>query len=715
MEKDVVQDAETKGLPSFLTKENLKFILFGGKGGVGKTTSSTATAIYLAGTRPEKSILVFSTDPAHSLADSFAQPINDEPTPIKGFANLFSMEMSFQKSYEAFVREYEFELIELAERSSYFRIKHMSNASATLSYPTSFEFMVMLKLIELSKSKEYDLIVIDTAPTGHTLVLLELLSGISEQFNAIERSQAKHRYMMTRYYGRYKKDRVDKFLDMLKGEVARLRDVLTGNRTEFVAVTIAEEMAIWETKRLLRALRKREYQIPNRHIIVNGLSQSTLCSLCASRKKEEERYLTEIAQEFPGHNIIRMPLFPYEIRGEKLSEYADFLQGKGPFEIEKVSLSLTETGDHGSDSDGVPSVKMDSLLTREDRFFLLFGGKGGVGKTTCAAATAVHIAIDNPDKRVLVFSTDPAHSLADSFDLPVTDGISLIRGFENLYGLQIDPEKRLEDFKIQYRKKVKKAFASKAEGGGGVGLTGSQSGVSHPYDEVTVLNLVTMAPLGLDEIMALSDVVAHNSSDYDVVIIDTAPTGHLVKLLQRPDMVLRWFTKIIEGLRTYSGMMSTTCDVTMELLKARKEIMRTHKVFTDDSQTQFVVVNIAEFMGIYETERLVRDLKQLQLASRYIITNKLLPSSNCPFCRSKRSEQRRYIAEMYKRFPSFEVVEAPLFPHEIRGVRRLVDFANVLYEKETEQDPAEPQVAVMTQQPLARWDEPGTFQSCRRQ
>ncbi len=702
MEQHVVQDIESTGLPSFLTKENLKFILFGGKGGVGKTTSSTATAIHLARTRPEKNILVFSTDPAHSLADSFAQPINDVPTPIKGFRNLFSMEMSFEKTYEAFVREYEFELIELAERSSYFGIKHMSNASATLSYPTSFEFMVMLKLIELSKSKEYSLIVIDTAPTGHTLILLELLSGITEQFNVMERSQAKHRYVLTKYYGRYKKDRVDKFLDMLKDEVARLRGVLTGNRTEFVAVTIAEEMAIWETKRLLGALRKREYQIPNRNIIVNGLSQSTLCTLCASRKKEEEGYLTEIAREFPGHNIIRMPLFPYEIRGEKLSEYAEFLQGKAPFEIETLSVSLREMSDHRCDSGGVPSIKMDSLLNREDRYFLLFGGKGGVGKTTCAAATAVHIALDNPDKKVLVFSTDPAHSLADSFDLPITDKISLVRGFENLYGLQIDPEKRLDDFKLQYRKKVKDAFASKVGGGGGVGLTGSQSGASHPYDEVTVLNLATMAPLGLDEIMALSDVVVHNSSAYDVVIIDTAPTGHLVKLLQRPDMVLRWFTKIIEGLRTYSGMMSTTSDVTMELLNARREIMRTHKVFTDDSQTEFVVVNIAEFMGIYETERLVRDLEQLQVTSRYIVTNKLLPSSNCPFCRSKRSEQRRYIAEMYKRFPSFKVVEAPLFPHEIRGVRRLVDFANILYEKETERDSAEPQLAVMAQQPLAR-------------
>ncbi len=721
-------------LPSFLTRENLKFLLFGGKGGVGKTTSSTSTAVYLAKTCPQKNILVFSTDPAHSLSDSFAQSIGDEPTTIEGFSNLFSMEMSFQKVYEAFVREYEFELIELAERSSYFGIKHMSNASATLSYPTSFEFMVMMKLIELSKSKEYDLIVVDTAPTGHTLVLLELLSGITDQFKALERSQAKHRYMMTRYYGKYRKDRVDKFLDMMKDEVETLRQILTGNRTEFVVVTIAEEMAIWESRRLLQALRKREYQIPNKNIIVNGLSQSTLCSLCASRKKEEESYLNEIAQEFGEHNIIKMPLFPYEIRGEKLNEYADFLQGKSPFEIEKVALSLRNPGEdrpeiddstssfdlvrlcspqvaqdapegfdraqpnvpaegsltidpeHSRRIDRLSGVKMDGLLEKEDRYLLLFGGKGGVGKTTSAAATAVHIAKTNPDKKILAFSTDPAHSLADSFNLPITDKITPIEGFTNLWGLQIDPEKRLERFKVQYRKKVKQAFASKAKGGGGVGLTGSQSGISHPYDEETILNLVTMAPLGLDEIMALSNVVLDNSALCDVIIIDTAPTGHLVKLLQRPEMVLRWFTKIIEGLKTYSGMMDSTFEITKELLEARREIVKTHRVFTDEKQAEFVVVTIAEFMGIYETERLVKDLEGLEIASRFIIANKIIPETKCPFCGSKRSEQSKYIDQIRKKFPSFEVVQTPLFPHEIRGVKSLIDFADCLYGEQMTED-----------------------------
>lgn len=151
-------------LASFLSSENLKFIFFGGKGGVGKTTSACATATYLAKSRPSQKILVFSTDPAHSTSDSFAQAIGDEPTPIEGFDNLWAMEMNLRKIYESFVREYEFEFIELAERSSYFGIKQMSNATATLTYPSSFEFMTILEFIRFIKSSQYDLIVVDTAP-----------------------------------------------------------------------------------------------------------------------------------------------------------------------------------------------------------------------------------------------------------------------------------------------------------------------------------------------------------------------------------------------------------------------------------------------------------------------------------------------------------------------------------------------------------------------
>ena len=662
-------------IPSFLANENLKFILFGGKGGVGKTTSSTSSARFLAGKHPDKKILVFSTDPAHSLSDSFAQEIGDEPTLINGFDNLYSMEMSFQKVYEAFVREYEFELIELAERSSYFGIKHMSNASAILSYPTSFEFMVTLKLIELSKFKKFDLVVIDTAPTGHTLKLLELLNNVKGQFEALGRSQERHRYILTRYYGGYKKDRVDKFLDLIKKEVDKLQMILRSKKTEFVAVTIAEEMAIWETKRLLKAIK---FTVPNKNIIVNGLSYSDLCPLCLSRKKEGEEYLNEIGREFPDHNIIRMPLFPHEIRGERLDDYAQLLEGNKSFEMKSKPFSLTRVIKDRFKVDKLSDARMDDVLKTEDRSFLLFGGKGGVGKTTSAAATSVYAARNNSHKKILVFSTDPAHSLADSFDLPITKKIAPIKGFDNLWGLQIDPEQRLEKFKAKYKSLVKQAFSPRMEDGGGA-FSSTQSMASHPFDKKTIMNLPSLAPLGLDEIMALSDVVSKNSVDYDYIIIDTAPTGHLIKLLQRPEIVLTWFTKIIQGMKTYSGMMRSTFEVTKELLGARKEIMKTIKTFTNNVYTGFVIVTIAEFMGIYETERLVKDLESLKVASRYIITNKILPPGKCPFCSEKRAEQLRYVEEIHNKFPRFQVIETPLYPHEIRGVDGLIEFSRHMY------------------------------------
>ena len=680
-------------LPSFLTDNRLQFIMFGGKGGVGKTTSSTSTARFLAGKHPDKKILVFSTDPAHSLSDSFAQEIGDDPTLIKGFDNLYSVEMNFQKVYDRFVREYEFELVELAERSTYFGITQMSTAAATLSYSTSFEFMVTILLIELSKFGNFDRVVIDTAPTGHTLKLLELLAGIGDQFRAMERSQAKYQYMKQRLtYGNYVKDRVDKFLDMMKSEVARLTKVLTGLRTEFVAVTIAEEMAIWETKRLLRALRKREYQIPNQNIIVNGLSYSDLCPICSSRKKEGESYLQEIAQEFPDHNIIRVPLFPYEIRGEGLDQYGAFLRGAGPSEIEEVSLfprdlpgKLSRVGSKSKEA-AAPAlarasnrVNMDEFLNKEDRSFLIFGGKGGVGKTTSAAATAVHIAGTNPGKKILVFSTDPAHSLSDSFDLPVTKREALIGGFDNLWAIQIDMEERFTEFKRHYRKMVRDAFRPRIKTTEGGGSSKTDSAMTHPFDKEIVLNLVSLAPLGLDESLAVSDALMKGARDYDVIIIDTAPTGHFVKLLERPELVLRWFSQVIQGMRHYSGMMSTTFHVTRALLDTRKEIMKSFKTLTNGAQTEFVVVTIAEFMGIHETETLVKDLEGLKIASRYIIANKILPPGRCPFCSARRKDQSRYIEQIHNKFPAFQVIETPLYPHEIRGVDSLIDFSRHMY------------------------------------
>ncbi len=125
--------------------------------------------------------------------------------------------------------------------------------------------------------------------------------------------------------------------------------------------------------------------------------------------------------------------------------------------------------------------------------------------------------------------------------------------------------------------------------------------------------------------------------------------------------------------------MRSTFEITKELLDARRQIMKALKVLTNNVQTEFVVVTIAEFMGIHETERLVKDLESLKVASRYIITNKILPPGKCPFCSAKRSEQSRYIEGIHDKFPGFQVVETPLYPHEVRGVDALMDFSTHMY------------------------------------
>ncbi len=194
-------------------------------------------------------------------------------------------------------------------------------------------------------------------------------------------------------------------------------------------------------------------------------------------------------------------------------------------------------------------VNMGEYLNKEGRSFLIFGGKGGVGKTTSAAATAVHIAATNPGKKILVFSTDPAHSLSDSFDLPVMNRETLIEGFSNLWALQIDMEERFNEFQELYRKMVREAFRPKIKTKEGGGASKTDSAMTHPFDKETVLNLVSLAPLGLDESLAVSDALMKGARDYDIIIIDTAPTGHFVKLLERPGLVLRWFSKIIQGMK----------------------------------------------------------------------------------------------------------------------------------------------------------------------
>jgi arsenite-transporting ATPase len=148
---------------------------------------------------------------------------------------------------------------------------------------------------------------------------------------------------------------------------------------------------------------------------------------------------------------------------------------------------------------------------------LLFGGKGGVGKTTCAAACALRLA--RGGRRVLLLSTDPAHSLGDALDLALSDEPRKVE--ERLVVRELDADRAFAAQRDQYRKSVDGLFDA-VRGG---------SQFDAPYDRVVVQDLIELAPPGLDELFALFAVIEALREDHDLVVVDTAPTGHSLRLL----------------------------------------------------------------------------------------------------------------------------------------------------------------------------------------
>ncbi|MDP2935064.1 MAG: ArsA family ATPase, partial [Dehalococcoidia bacterium] len=238
-------------LPSFLGRNDLRLILFGGKGGTGKTTSALASALYLAEQRPHKKILIVSTDPAHSLGDSLDQAIGDRAVPVKGADNLYVREPAAERLLAEFKLKNEPVLAKIADRGTYFD-KEDIRGFLDLSLPGMDEYMAILELMELVKAHQYDLIILDTAPTGHTIRLLELPSLMQQWVSTLDLMMEKHRFLFKTFSRRrYMPDECDRWLETTARDARRVEQLLQDTTaTEFVAVTIPEEMAVAETERL---------------------------------------------------------------------------------------------------------------------------------------------------------------------------------------------------------------------------------------------------------------------------------------------------------------------------------------------------------------------------------------------------------------------------------------------------------------------------------
>jgi arsenite-transporting ATPase len=296
-----------------LKEDALKLILFGGKGGVGKTTCAASAGLYLA--KGGFRTLVISTDPAHSLSDSFGQKIGDETRGIKGAENLSALEVNAEKALSQFKVRYERQIKKIFDTSTYLDREDINSVFA-LPIPGIDEVMGFKTIVDLIDDMKFDKYIVDTAPTGHALRLLTLPELLDDWIKVLAKLRWKYRYMVQALAGKYDPDEGDDFLLEMKKAVKRIESLLKDrNKCEFIAVTIPEDMAILETGRMINNLNK--YGTKVRQLVVNNVCESRPCEFCRERGQAQEEYIKQIKGEFSNLNIIIIPLQPREVKGIK--------------------------------------------------------------------------------------------------------------------------------------------------------------------------------------------------------------------------------------------------------------------------------------------------------------------------------------------------------------------------------------------------------------
>jgi len=194
--------------------------------------------------------------------------------------------------------------------------------------------------------------------------------------------------------------------------------------------------------------------------------------------------------------------------------------------------------------------------------------------------------------------------------------------------------------------------------------------------------LLTLAPPGLDEVMALDTIMnLREEGRFDIFVLDTSPTGHLLRFLELPDMVREWLRAFFRLLLKYKGVVRLA-KAAEKALAMSKNIRRIQEALVDSQRTAFVAVTIPEAMGFLELERLVSALDNARIPCNHIVINMVIPQSDCGFCSSKRVEQQGYIKKIRSKFSGHNVTELPLFPREVRGIDDLNKMAEIMFDND---------------------------------
>ncbi len=613
-----------------------EFIFFSGKGGVGKTSMACATAVHHA--EAGRRTLIVTTDPAANLADVFEQPIGHHMTPLAGIDNLWAMEIDPDRATD------EYKERALAPLRAAFPAEMVAVIDEQMSGPCTAEVAAFDRFTDFlvlenaaDQPVQFDVVIFDTAPTGHTIRLLELPAEWSQSISAAEEGsgqtcigpaaaiqEAKHKY---------------------ERALAQLRD---GEHTRFVFVLHPEAIALHETARAIGELRKLDIQAYE--LIVNGIipPEETGNELMAARAAMQAGYLQRIDGELP-YPTRRMFLLDGEIKGlDRLRGVAGLLQGET-----EVMARLTAGSNRAFIRPNElrlahPEEVLPRVTPNGHSRTLFFAGKGGVGKTVASCVTAVWLARQGYD--TLLVTTDPAAHLGDVLGEPVGNEPAPLAGLPALWAAKIDPKQTADAYK-------KRILDEARERG-------------RPEAAIAVMAEELDSPC-TEEMAAFDRFIEYASEgEWDAIVFDTAPTGHTLRLLELP---VEWSKQL--DVKVFSSVDTPVADdVAKQRFAGVIDMMR------DPERSTFAFVMYPEATPIIEAYRASQELGTLDIPTGLVVANFVIPEeqANTPFTRARRAMQERYMAEIQERF-AVPVLTLPLLPQEVTGLEMLAELGEQMY------------------------------------
>jgi arsenite-transporting ATPase len=597
-----------RGGPSFIAHlssflKDRRIVLVGGKGGVGKTTIACAIALHRA---HEQKTILFTTDPASNLADIF-KPADARP-------NLTIEALDAATLYARFLEENLESFLELGDRGTYLE-KDELRRFFELSLPGVDELMAWLRIGELAEANPEAAIIVDTAPTGHTLRMLGGGEHFQQLGGALDAMQEKHRGMVRQFTRRDVRDAMDVFIERFTADATRRHALLTSPASAFVPVFLAEPWVIEQTKRLIAEVRSDGFDVP-----VAVLNRSR----------------PGVADSGLGVPIVKAEESPSPLDTPEAIE-----SWSGDSRSTRILPAGPATSSRRAGTSS-PATLTPARLT-------FFAGKGGVGKTTLSAATALMLARRSPDQRVTVISVDPAHSLRYVFAQEAPPA--------NLAVETIDTKAKWATFRDDLGDEIERAVSALAP-----------RGMTVAYEAEAMRKLVEIAPPGADELFAIER-LSELLDDDGTVIVDTAPTGHFLRLIDLPKTAGEWVREFMRILLRYKELVPPG-SLGEELIRASRALSRLDEAMHSERCTIFVVTR-PEGIVIAETKRLIAELEQRGLPIGAVIANYVIPESEA-------SEQASIRARQDEALESLGREKVIVIPRRESPVTKLSDLESLV-------------------------------------